>query len=110
MLARMTAMFANTESAQAAARRLDRKHGICEIRMMYRTEYDNPSYHDVLYAQNPAVRMQFSDMIQPRPLDPPLRELSNECRISVSASVDALAGAKEVVINEGGYGLRVDFV
>lgn len=115
MLYRMSCMFQNTESAQAAAKRInDKLTDVFEIRLKYQSDYrDHGVTNNIVYARSGDVvfpakvtgnRGIFS--VENSNAHVPHDELSQECQLSVLTKGEYTGVISRIMVNEGGFDIH----
>ncbi|MDF2685566.1 MAG: hypothetical protein K0S55_747 [Clostridia bacterium] len=116
MVYRIVCKFANTEGAQAAARRINEKiPDIYEIRLRYHSQFlDNGVTNNVIYAHTSNAVFPYSMS----PDDPPMlnwessvlgipqMEVSDECYLTLLLEEEKVTDAHQIIFNEGGYDVK----
>ena len=119
MFYRTVGRFANTESAQSAAHRINmRIPEVFEIRLHYRSDYsDSYIASNVVYVQNSNLNfpsMQGNDIRKVTYSNsfPGLYfgEVSDECHLTVITEEKDNDSVREIMFNEGGYDVKTSSV
>ncbi len=116
MICRMVACFHDTESAQAAARRIrESADGIWEIRMLYRSEdygeFDEEKElrNNVVYSDQPGAMLShfYAQQVPFPETYNRFGRMRRECRLCVLAEDRSKPEIERILVNAGGYGLQV---